>query len=106
VFEQEADEDMVEAVRQKREVTDIGLPEGHVPAAFPIRPLFCLPERFRRDVNGYEFRPRAVLCEDYGLGANPACCFEHPAPGRVADIVVEKVCQPGRLVGESLRFAV
>jgi hypothetical protein len=52
---------------------------------------FCLDQGVRRDINRDKFRQGAVFGEYYSLGTNTARSFEHPAPRRIAGVVVEQL---------------
>jgi hypothetical protein len=53
--------------------------------------MFCFEEGFPGDINRDKFRAGTVPGKYCGLGANAARGFKHPAPRRIAGVVVEQL---------------
>ena len=91
VLKQETHEYVVECFRPEGQMVNIGLTKGDVFDPLIRDAQFCFVKGFRGDINGDKFRAGTVFCEYCGLGTNPACSLEHPAPWRIAGIIVEQI---------------
>ena len=104
VLEHETDEDVLEMIVGIGQVGTIGLFEMHIPDGQRVEARFGRRQRGRRDIHGRDEGIGAAARQDGGLGARTAAGLQHPAAGRIAGIVVEKVFKGAGLVVQPTGF--
>ena len=105
MFQDEADEDVVEAPLFKGQMEQVRHLEGDVAIAGGLDPGLGRFDRGRRNVDRDNPRLRAGVGQQDGLRTGATAAFQDAAAGRVGRVVVQKVAKGIRLVGQSNRFA-
>jgi hypothetical protein len=102
VFQDEADEDVVERPVGEGQGEDVRLPELHVGQPRKAGPALSLGERVRGDVDRHESRTRALPGQGDRLRADAAAHFEDDAPGGVSGVGVQQLDQRAGLIMQAL----